>query len=84
MRRVKLVLVALVVAVTSLAAISSPAMADLNCRNAAGALIKCNGDYYAPYYNYYTPYYYNPYSYYRPYYYNPYPYYYWNNFPWWW
>ena len=80
MRRIKVVLAALAVAIASFAAISGPAIADdLNCRDARGNLIRCNGDLYAPYYNY---------NYYRPffnnYYYNPYFYdwddYYWHNY----
>ena len=84
MRRIKLVLAALAVAVASFATISGPAMADeLNCRDARGDLIRCDGDLYAPYnnYDYFNPYSYsyNPYSYfYNPYsyFYNPYSYFY--------
>ncbi len=79
MRRIKFVLAALAVTIASFVAISGPAMADdLNCRDARGDLIRCDGDLYAPYSNnnydyYYNPYYYfyNPYSYF----YSPYTYY---------
>ena len=57
MRRIKLVLAALAVAVASFAAFSGPVLADeLDCRDARGDLIRCDGDLYAPYYshdNYY-------------------------------
>jgi hypothetical protein len=50
MRRIKLVLAALSVAVASFAAFSGPVLADdLDCRNAKGDLIRCDGDLYAPY-----------------------------------
>ena len=50
MRRIQLVLAALAIVVTSLAAFSGPAIADdLDCRNAKGKLIRCDGDLYAPY-----------------------------------
>jgi hypothetical protein len=53
MRRIKLVLAALSVAVASFAAFSGPVLADgLDCRDARGDLIRCDGDLYAPYYNY--------------------------------
>jgi hypothetical protein len=64
MRRIQLVLAALAVAVASFAAISGPAMADdLNCRDAQGDLIRCDGDLYTPYNadNNYYPYYDNNY-----------------------
>ena len=49
MRRIKLVLAALAVMVAAFAAVSGPAMADdLNCRDAWGNLIRCNGQVYAP------------------------------------
>ena len=77
MQRIKLVLGALAVAVASFAAVSGPAMADdLNCRDARGDLIRCDGDLYAPYNNnnnyspyFFTPYYnyFNPYSYWNDY-----------------
>jgi hypothetical protein len=48
-RRIKLVLAALAVMVAAFAAVSGPAMADdLNCRDAWGNLIRCDGQYYAP------------------------------------
>jgi hypothetical protein len=50
MRRIKLVLAALSVAVASFAAFSGPVLADdLDCRDARGDLIRCDGDLYAPY-----------------------------------
>jgi hypothetical protein len=49
MRRIQLVLAALAVVVTSLAAFSGQAKADdLNCRDAWGNLIWCEGDFFAP------------------------------------
>ena len=49
MRRTKLILAALAVAVSTFAAFSGPAMADdLNCRDAQGNLIRCDGQLYAP------------------------------------
>ena len=77
MRRIKLVLGALAVMVAAFAAVSGPAMADdLNCRDAQGDLIRCDGDLYTPYNadNNYYPYYGNNYY---PYYdnnYSPYDY----------
>ena len=54
MRRIKLVLAALSVAVASFAAFSGPVLADdLDCRDARGDLIRCDGDLYAPYSYYY-------------------------------
>jgi hypothetical protein len=51
MRRLKLLLAALSVAVASFAAFSGPALADdVDCRDARGDLIRCDGDLYAPYY----------------------------------
>ncbi len=81
MRRIKLVLAALSVAVASFAAFSGPVLADdLDCRDARGDLIRCDGDLYAPYYNhnnYYDDYYdhyfnddfyfFNPYLLFSPY-----------------
>jgi hypothetical protein len=71
MKRIQMVLAALAIVVTSLAAFSVPAMAnDLDCRNAKGELIRCDGDLYAPYDrgsyyddndNYYPPFY-SPFS----------------------
>ncbi len=52
MRRIQFVLGALAIVVTSFAAFAGPVMADdLNCRDARGDLIRCDGDLYAPYYN---------------------------------
>ena len=52
MTRIQLVLGALAIVVTSFAAFAGPAMADdLNCRDARGDLIRCDGDLYVPYYN---------------------------------
>ena len=49
MKRIKLVLAALAVMVAAFAAVSGPAMADdLNCRDAWGNLIRCDGQFYAP------------------------------------
>ena len=51
MRRIKLILAALSVAVASFAAFSGPVLADeLDCRDARGDLIRCDGDLYSPYY----------------------------------
>jgi hypothetical protein len=69
MKRIQMVLAALAIVVTSLAAFAVPAMAeDLDCRDAKGDLIRCDGDLYEPfdrgshynndyYYYYYTPFY---------------------------
>jgi hypothetical protein len=63
MRRIKLVLATLVVLVAAIAAFAGPAMADeLNCRDARGDLIRCDGDLYAPYDNT-SGYNYPPFSY---------------------
>jgi hypothetical protein len=49
LRRIKLVVVALALVVASLAAFSGPAMADdLNCEDAFGNLISCDGQLFAP------------------------------------
>jgi hypothetical protein len=49
MRRIQLVLAALAIVVTSLAAFSGPAMADdLSCFDAWGNLIWCEGGFYTP------------------------------------
>ena len=51
MKRIQMVLAALAIVVTSLAAFAVPAMADdLDCRDAKDDLIRCDGDLYAPYY----------------------------------
>ena len=69
MRRMKLVLAGLAVMVATFVAASGPAMAqDQNCHDARGNLIRCDGMYYTPVYNYdYNPYNYNygynPYNY---------------------
>ena len=68
MKRIQMVLAALAIVVTSLAAFSVPAMADdLDCRDAKGDLIRCDGDLYGPYNSgsYYddNDYYYSPFSY---------------------
>ena len=74
MKRIQIILGALAIVVTSFAAISGPALAeDLNCRDARGDLIRCDGDLYSPYDNdddyfydddYFSPYFFNPYYYY--------------------
>jgi hypothetical protein len=49
MRRIKLVIVALALVMATFAAFAGPAMADnLNCRDAQGFLIRCNGQFFAP------------------------------------
>jgi hypothetical protein len=49
MRRIQLILAALAIVVTALAAFSGPAMADdLSCLDAWGNLIWCEGDFYTP------------------------------------
>jgi hypothetical protein len=49
MRRIQLVLAALAIVVMALAAFSGPAMADdLNCLDAWGDLIWCEGGFFAP------------------------------------
>ncbi len=77
MKRIQMVLAALAIVVTSLAAFAVPAMADdLDCRDAKGDLIRCDGDLYEPFdrgsyyddndYYYYPPFYtpfYNDYNY---------------------
>jgi hypothetical protein len=79
MKRIRLVLGALAIVVASFAAVSGPVLADeLDCRDARGDLIRCDGDLYAPYDNdtrdfdyYYTNYdyddYFSPYYFYSPY-----------------
>src|SRR4051794_5360073 len=68
--RLKLVIAAVAVMVAAFVAVSGPAMADdLNCRDAQGDLIRCNGDLYTPYnadnnnYPYYDNNNYSPYDY---------------------
>ena len=70
-----MVFAALAVVVTSFAAFSGPAMAqdDLNCRDARGDLIRCDGELYEPYYNTsgyndYPPFYFDYNDYYPPFY----------------
>ena len=65
MKRIQMVLAALAIVVTSLAAFAVPAMADdLDCRDARGDLIRCDGDLYEPYdegsYYHGNDYYYSP------------------------
>ena len=49
MRRIKLVIVALALVMATFAAFAGPAMADnLNCRDAQGFLIRCDGQFFAP------------------------------------
>jgi hypothetical protein len=51
-KRIQIILGALAIVVTSFAAISGPALAeDLNCRDARGDLIRCDGEFYSPYDN---------------------------------
>ena len=70
MKRIQIILGALAIVVTSFAAISGPALAeDLNCRDARGDLIRCDGEFYSPYDNdddYYLDddHFFNPYYYY--------------------
>lgn len=78
MKRIQIILGVLAIVVTAFAAISGPALADdLNCRDARGDLIRCDGEFYSPYddddyfYNddydlvdyYFSPYSFNPYYY---------------------
>jgi hypothetical protein len=77
-KRIQIILGVLAIVVTAFAAISGPALADdLNCRDARGDLIRCDGEFYSPYddddyfYNddydlvdyYFSPYSFNPYYY---------------------
>jgi hypothetical protein len=83
-KRIQIILGALAIVVTSFAAISGPALAeDLNCRDARGDLIRCDGDLYSPYDNDDDYFYDDDYSFYNddddyfsPYFFNPYYYYY--------
>ena len=83
MKRIQIILGALAIVVTSFAAISGPALAeDLNCRDARGDLIRCDGYLYSPYDND-DDYFYDDYSFYdddyyldNDYFFNPYYYYY--------
>jgi hypothetical protein len=78
-KRIQIILGVLPIVVTAFAAISGPALADdLNCRDARGDLVSCDGEFYSPYddddyfYNddydlndyYFSPYFFNPYYYY--------------------
>jgi hypothetical protein len=78
-KRIQIILGVLAIVVTAFAAISGPALADdLNCRDARGDLIRCDGEFYSPYddddYFYdddydlddydFSPYSFNPYYYY--------------------
>ena len=81
MRRIKIILAMAAVLVGTLALQAGPAMADdLDCRDARGDLIRCDGDLYEPYNN--NDYYFDDDYYYysfNPYFFNPYffsPYYY--------
>jgi len=82
MRRIKFVFAALAIVVASFAAFAGPAMADdLNCRDARGNLIRCDGQLYEPYNRgyydnsvYYPPFLYPAY--------NPYYYWYWGDDYW--
>ena len=82
MKRIQIILGALAIVVTSFAAISGPALAeDLDCRDARGDLIRCDGDFYSPYNDDDGYYYYNSDNYwdddydFSPYFFNPYYYY---------
>jgi hypothetical protein len=51
-KRIQIILGALAIVVTSFAANAGPALAeDLNCRDARGDLIRCDGEVYSPYDN---------------------------------
>ena len=80
-KRIQILLGALAVVVTSFAAVAGPALADdLDCRDARGDLIRCDGEFYSPYDDedyfydddfyfddddyYFSPYFFNPYFYY--------------------
>jgi hypothetical protein len=76
-KRIQMILGALAIVVTSFAAVSGPALADdLNCRDARGDLIRCDGELYSPYdddnYSYDDDYFYNDDYYFSPYFFNPY------------
>ncbi len=79
-KRIQIILGALAIVVTSFAAVSGPALAeDLNCRDARGDLIRCDGEFYSPYDDdnyFYDDYFYNNDDYFSPYFFNPYAYYY--------
>jgi hypothetical protein len=82
-KRIQIILGALAIVVTSFAAISGPALAaDLDCRDARGDLIRCDGDFYSPYDDDDGYYYYNNDNYwdddydFSPFFFNPYNQYY--------
>jgi hypothetical protein len=62
-KRIQIILGVLAIVVTAFAAISGPALADdLNCRDARGDLIRCDGEFYSPYDDddyFYDDYFYN-------------------------
>jgi hypothetical protein len=85
-KRIQIILGALAIVITSFAAISGPALAaDLDCRDARGDLIRCNGDLYSPYdddgyYSYNNDNYWDDYDWdddydFSPFFFNPYYYY---------
>lgn len=79
-RRIKLVLAALAIMVATFVAGSGSAMAeDLNCHDAWGNMIRCDGTYYAPvndygYNNHWNPYWYGYTNYWNPFWYGYYRY----------
>ncbi len=80
-KRIQIILGALTIVVTSFATVSGPAMAeDLNCRDARGDLIRCDGDLYSPYdddgYYFYNDNYWDDADYFSPFFFSPYSYYY--------
>ena len=81
-KRIQIILGAIAIVVTSFAAISGPALADdLDCRDARGDLIRCDGDFYSPYddddgyYSYNNDNYWDDGYYFSPFFFNPYYYY---------
>jgi hypothetical protein len=62
-KRIQIILGVLAIVVTAFVAISGPALADdLNCRDARGDLIRCDGEFYSPYDDddyFYDDYFYN-------------------------
>lgn len=82
MRRIQLIFAALAIATMTFGAMSGQAMAqDLDCRDAKGDLIRCDGDLYSPYAEYddndffYGNDYFDNDYYFSPYYLSPYAYY---------
>jgi hypothetical protein len=75
-KRIQIILGVLAIVVTSFAAVSGPALADdLNCRDARGDLIRCDGELYSPYNDddyFYDDYFYDDDYYFSPYFFNPY------------